>query len=297
MFDPVDPNCTTASCAGSIGSRLSLSTGAGLDFALTLFGQDSVVGRSIVVSSDAGTGCSVLTTATLKVVRVAQVAGGTITLTQDSSSQFFDTTILVENVTVFRSDWDVQGSCESSVPFNPFAACGNVCPAWLSPCSPASPETCAVGSLGSKHGLLTAARQLYTDTSLPLFGRGDVSTGLLRVRDLSGANSTAVCTSLVSGNAAEARVSVTLNGVTGTVILRQDHADGPCTVQSTVGAGAAWMVVRAWPALFDQSDVASACGAALGPVWNVWNSSICQVRFFVLMSLSWRFVSFVHFLY
>jgi hypothetical protein len=167
-----------------------------MDVPLTLFGDASIIGRSIVLVDPSGTpvSCATITRTAPTILLGTQITtsrlNGIVFFEQQSTDVDALTSITL-NLT--SSDvawwWSIVTMCSSAMPYDPFQS-GGIC---------SNTYSCAVGDLAGKHGNLTASQgsivALYNDVRLPLSGLYAISQRFLKLVSDSGA---VVCSPIVA---------------------------------------------------------------------------------------------------
>ena len=274
VYNPHDmPLCSGASgpgtpgscAAGDIGGRtggLGVSSGtvsgAVEDGGVTLFGTESIAGRSVVLVDGDGAvlGCGSIGFSGQVKTLVSRFVGpavyGTVTFRQLVGRPESETSVLVDlslgngdgDGEVARVPWHVSGgaaedgvNCEAAGAdgsvFDPFGACGDggcgaLCGSegWLEQLG------CAVGGLSSKHGdVVVGRRHVLTDAQLPLAGDNSIEARGVVVGD----GSSSGCGRAMEEPTREVRAAVAVGGVTGDVVFSQEHAQGQVTVTVSLG--------------------------------------------------------------
>ncbi|XP_076053687.1 uncharacterized protein LOC143032687 [Oratosquilla oratoria] len=216
----------TGDWSGKFGTLLGLEFAAATvtDTTSTLFGTNSVLGRSVVVYDELWRvlGCANLEDHTPKITARAsfsKVVEGELVLSQPTDSFFSETQILLKvNKTAgteasFGHRWhihsgqvDSDSDCASPGPhFNPYGAS----PTQRQQFGEGIPDTTfEVGDLQGKHGPLTlpaavdikedpsTGRWLWTDSNLPLLGVGSVITRTFVMHGKNGDAGSLVCATI-----------------------------------------------------------------------------------------------------
>lgn len=305
VYDPVNMSCL-ANCSAAVVGRLSSrmpplldGSTAYLDFATTLFGEYSVMGRSLVVVVGSDVACATITAQAVvrsMVVHFTGTVSGFVRFEQNALNQFDATTVVVALARTNSSMnhlWHVHsnvvtgGVCATAGPhFNPFSACITGCPAWYAPCSPMNMLGCEAGDLAGKNGplsFLPVARNVFNDAGLPLSGLGSISYRSVVVHAPNLGSSRIACANMMSGSAVTAVATFSFNGVTGTATFHQDDEASPCTASVALTGLPSALPVVAWsvysqPATFSTLNPSVACAAALAPPFDLRGNATCQVH-------------------
>ena len=276
------------------------------DFQLTLYGEYSIIGRSLVVnfntSASAVPHCGNVLPPPKSMNATIEVAvfnnslySGEMVFVQDADNSFADTTILMNIEAASPSSnhqWRIQstpavdGGCKTDGPdFNPFAVCVTQCPAWYAPCDASNMLSCEVGDLSGKHGPLNfspSARYVFTDTTLPLSGVGSILGHSIALSGANSSSSKVACSNFLSANSVSATATFIYQGVVGTIVLEQSSEVAPVMVTinlTGLEAGVYDLIVHELPSRFPSPSLSIACGAAsLGRPYGIGSSTICLVH-------------------
>jgi len=196
--------CEQGDLSGKHGALTTLTVDATYtDTNIELFGENSIVGRSVVFHDNTGAriACADIGFAgpTKEVVATFDMGGiaGTITLAQDSTDEASETTVLVDFSTVPGTTphkYHVHAlPTDIADPEDCSLVGGHYNPLSLDLDSPTYGDgddaTFEVGDLSGKHGTLdlsAATRVLYMDTNLPLSGTNGVAGRSIVVHDVDG---------------------------------------------------------------------------------------------------------------
>ncbi|XP_002734284.1 uncharacterized protein LOC100377119, partial [Saccoglossus kowalevskii] len=179
-------------------------SGSYIDFNLPLFGQNSIIGRSIVIHKSDGSRwvCANINypTSTLTAIAVFNAPiGGYIMMRQDDNDPFSDTSVFVDiayvdgTVRTTNHDWHVhvekladdylsdESRCASvSGHYNPYQV--SLDDSYSAHCNNENQQRCELGDFAGKHGQLVIASDLsmiggkafFTDTQMALSGTASV---------------------------------------------------------------------------------------------------------------------------